>query len=631
MGRVPLDDRQIFIGRCQRDFELFARTCLKIRVLGGVEGSPYVPFVLNHEQKVVLRYFRECEAARKPVRAMILKARKLGMSTFCQAYAYWKCCFSDSFRAVTVAHLKESALEIADIPVQMNDRLPDVLSFLGAQKSAGGLAWPSGSKLRVFTARSDDVTRGGTPSFVLLSEASAYDHRRETTSADDFLSSTLGSIEELPGTYIIMETTARGSHGTFYERWKKEESAGRYAMWKRFFFDWQSSEKYAPGGGLVEGWEQDDLPRHADMKDAVAAGRIADARELAGALGYLEPHTDRVSEVWMMRAAQYDLPPPQVRWAMKQHHAKWNGDLVRFDREFPVSTQVAFTAGGRTVFPRQLVDRWQQMDAPQPVASGGRIVPRAGEGYQIDPAGQGWDLYEWPEAGHEYVIGIDAAGGTGIDDAPEKRERGCFAALCLLDRHTRRQVGQFYSRMCLPDELAHQAALAGLWYYKALVVPEVNNHGGQVVRTLLQMGYRNIYRRHPGKTLRAGANYLHEFGVATQNTNRTALVDGLVTACLRGPSDPRRFEPRAPAFVAEAPNFVFDAVDRPGAMPHTDDDAIFAAIMAVEGDRVLPDVIVPRPQIMHTDPVKAVIAEHCESGHRRWTASRRRLRQGRHA
>lgn len=619
MSLASADERKLFLARIQLDFEYFARHCLKIRVILPDGQEPWIPFVLNPEQRTVLRWIEDCERRKVAVRVMILKARKLGMSTLAEAYMFWKCCFRKAFRAITVAHLQEAANEIAAIVLGFNENLPEPLRPYAGRDKQGGLVWENKSRVRVLTARSDDVARGGSPSFLLLSEVSAYDKNRAKTSAEDFLSAALGSMDEVAGTYVVQETTARGANGAFYERWQLEKDAGDRAMWQRFFFDWQSSDKYAPGGyGGVDTIRVDDQALHDELVRAYGENRIADARAAALVLGYTEPRSGHVSETWLRRAVEHNLLPAQVRWAMRLQYGKWRGDLVRFDREFPVSPQVAFTAGGRTVFPSDLLNVWRERRRPEQVLLGGSIEPTS-DGFRLDAAGTGWELYELPEPGHEYVIGGDPSGGRGSDDSADgEKNSGCYAALYLHDRHSRRQVGQFYSKTTASHELAVQAVRAARWYHNAFIACEDNNHGQEFHSRCLDMGYTRLYRKNPGTPVRAGTSFRKSLGVNTNPGNRTALIDALVAACTAPVSDPRRFEPIAPAFFREADSFVYDATDYPDHQPGEYSDAIFAAAMAVEGDRQLPAVRVVAPAAPPKDALLSVLSEVREDARRRW-------------
>ena len=84
-----------------------------------------VSFELNFVQKVVLRTIVRLESEGKPIRIIILKARKLGITTFfCGICYYWCCCLKNR-EALISAHDDESSTMIFSIVKMMNDENPE--------------------------------------------------------------------------------------------------------------------------------------------------------------------------------------------------------------------------------------------------------------------------------------------------------------------------------------------------------------------------------------------------------------------------------------------------------------------------------------------------------------------------
>ena len=86
----------------QEDFSLFAEEQVKIITKDATEG--FVPFKLNAAQvEITKRLSKQLEETGK-VRAIILKARQQGISTYCAGRVFWKSFFTPYARSVVMAH-----------------------------------------------------------------------------------------------------------------------------------------------------------------------------------------------------------------------------------------------------------------------------------------------------------------------------------------------------------------------------------------------------------------------------------------------------------------------------------------------------------------------------------------------
>src|SRR4051812_3376766 len=87
--------------RLKTDFAHYAEKCLKIRTKGG----RIRPFILNTAQRHVHAVLEGQLAATGRVRAVILKGRQQGCSTYVQGRFYWKVTHGDGLRAFILTHL----------------------------------------------------------------------------------------------------------------------------------------------------------------------------------------------------------------------------------------------------------------------------------------------------------------------------------------------------------------------------------------------------------------------------------------------------------------------------------------------------------------------------------------------
>jgi len=90
------------LGAYKKDFALFSKEQIRIITKNASQG--FVPFEFNQAQSIVNKKIEEQLEATGKVRAIILKARQQGISTYCAARVFWKTFFTPYTRSVVMAH-----------------------------------------------------------------------------------------------------------------------------------------------------------------------------------------------------------------------------------------------------------------------------------------------------------------------------------------------------------------------------------------------------------------------------------------------------------------------------------------------------------------------------------------------
>ena len=85
-----------------KDFSLFAQEQVKIITKDANQG--FVPFNLNKCQQIITEKLNKQLEETGKVRAIILKARQQGISTYCAGRVFWKSYFTPYARSVVMAH-----------------------------------------------------------------------------------------------------------------------------------------------------------------------------------------------------------------------------------------------------------------------------------------------------------------------------------------------------------------------------------------------------------------------------------------------------------------------------------------------------------------------------------------------
>ena len=118
-------------------------------------GWQFVPFTLNDEQldlhdRVMFGLDRG-----QPVRILVLKGRKLGISTYVQVLAFWLGTFRKAWESMVVAHQASATAKIAQISADLVDHLAPEYRCIGVRKVRGGVVWGTKSSIELYTQRSD--------------------------------------------------------------------------------------------------------------------------------------------------------------------------------------------------------------------------------------------------------------------------------------------------------------------------------------------------------------------------------------------------------------------------------------------------------------------------------------------
>ena len=173
------------------------------------------------------------------VRAIILKARQIGSSTKNMAMLFHDCHLalpSNPVRAYVLAHDDATAKRMLRMAHLFWEHHPAKYRRKLTRANDHELRFSNGSLIEVHTASTARGGRGGSFSR-LLSTETAWQSNAE--------SHTLGAFQQVskePGTKVVLESTACGATGDFYNRWQ-QAMAGESAFIP-LFFGWHEHEEY---------------------------------------------------------------------------------------------------------------------------------------------------------------------------------------------------------------------------------------------------------------------------------------------------------------------------------------------------------------------------------------------------
>lgn len=416
---------------------------------------------------------------------------------------------------------------------------PELLAASRAsQSTAGKMAWALDNWVMTGTASNVKAGRSFSLRHLLLSEYAFY------RDAAELGRGLMQSVPDDPGTTIIVESTANGMGGPFYDMWMRASDPNGDSAFEPLFFAW---------------WE------HPEYVRQVHPGfeTTKEERELA---------------------TMHNLTLPQLAWRRWKIANDCGGSLDTFRQEYPSNPEEAFLTSGR---PRFDVTSIGKMPVIRDPIAGELERVNVGVRRQVQfvarDDGRGLlRVWKRPVAGHVYVIGADAA--EGIDAKEGKGEADPdYSSGVVLDADIGEQVAHLRGRIA-PSVFGEYLCALGEWFNWSYLVPEANGPGLGLIEEIIRQQYpfHLIYQRNREPDDRRPP-LLQEVGWKTTSTSKPQLVSALDTA-IREMS----VIVRDPVIVQECRTFVYRPDGRVAAQEGCHDDCVIALALAVIGLRSVP-------------------------------------------
>lgn len=517
---------------------------LQIRNKEGVT----VPYKISPAGLKLNRSIRKQEQDGLPIRQVVLKASQVWMTSAASAEIFRRIPFFPGRRALVLADSEMHADLIFEYFRQYMDsyaekpfgaefqsavKLPDLI-----KDTERWLRWANDSSALVGTAYNVDIGRSAPYNWALLSEAAFY---------RDLGTLMTGLMQRIPRSAdsgVIVESTANGMGGDFYDLCQLAMDPRRATGWAFVFFGW---------------WE------HPENRLKAEPGFKLMRDELA-------------------ELAKHNLHVDQIAWRRWMIETACEGKVDRFKQEHPSDPGEAFTSSGRTIFDMAAVNRMRPIHA----APRGRLeLVDAGMEKRIqfvqseDGRGE-LVIFKQPRKGGRYCIGIDHA--EGIDPKAKKGAGNSDPDYCsatVIDADTGEQVAALKERY-EPTPWADRIYWLGKFYNWAFLTPEQKAVGKAVIGALLtatadRQGYplELIYSKQRDPSDRR-TPLLQELGFDTNTVFRPVLISGLDRAIREG-----AIQLHDPETIQELRQFVRKPNGREEGVEH--DDTVFSAALAIEG------------------------------------------------
>lgn len=523
------------IKRSIHDFEFFARRCLRVRSKDG----RIVPMHMNRAQKEIYSAIRSQEERGLPIRIVILKCRQAGVSTFVQAYCYWKCVTRANIQSLCMAHrvpAAENIFQAARMYYELQPPPKPMVRYSSkrelyfahpSKKSSGGM----NSRIVVLSSEVAGGARSYAFQLLHLSEVAYYADPYELAG------SLIPALPPHPGTACFLESTGNADSEYWYDLWEKTISGENEYI--GVFIPWYYIDEYKLEGEAAKIWldyENKGWKRDLDTYEAVL----------------LDKH---------------GLTPQQLAWRRMMIS---NIGEERFRTEFPTTWQDAFTASAACVFDHQSLMKCLDEDA-QPVFVGEITVEEIDRERKhvltMNPDGR-FTVWEMPERGVEYVVGVDTSVGVST---------GSYAAAVVVkyDGEKWVQVAEWHGHAD-PVQFSKYVEGIGRFYNEAILTIEIQGTG-YGVQSAINEHYTRFFRWR--RWDEPSLPVTKKLGWSTQPSTKPMLI-----GFFKHVVDSGGFVIRSSKLADEMLNYIHDPVRQDTrAASGFFDDLVMAAAMAVFG------------------------------------------------
>jgi hypothetical protein len=341
----------------KHNFELFCKEQVKVLPKDAAKG--FIPFEFNSAQHIINDSIEKQLKEKGKVRAIILKARQMGISTYATSRVFWKTYLNPFHKSVVMAHDAATSDALFTMSRNIIDYMPPTFRPEFRKSNAKEIMFEhNDSGYRLFTAGAPEAGRGQTPTICHLSEVAFWGHDTK------ILSGLFQGISEADDTEVILESTANGIGNEFHRLWQGAVNGENDYI--PIFVPWFLMKEYK-------------------RKAPDQFERTVEEDELH---------------------AKFTLDDDQLYW--RRLKIAEGGDL-KFRQEYPATPEEAFLVSGSNVFNTEKVAKL----IPQPVLAKREF---SHESCLFDDHKQGsLEIFRYPKFEDSFAIAADVSLGVGKD------------------------------------------------------------------------------------------------------------------------------------------------------------------------------------------------------------------------
>ena len=308
--------------RLRDDLEFYSRNCMFIRAKSGRVQA----FRFNKAQAYIHERLETQRAATGRVRALILKGRQQGCSTYVGARYYHRTTWSKGIRTFILTHEDQATQNLFEMVNRYHEHCPVFVRPSTGAANAKELFFDKlDSGYKVGTAGTKGVGRSSTIQLFHGSEVAFWPH------AETHAAGVLQAVPDEAGTEVILESTANGVGNLFHQKWQDaERGIGDFIA---VFVPWYWQEEYrkdVPPDFEMTAEEQQYAELYGLGLDQIAWRRNKIA-ELKDAALFKQEYPATAAEAFQMSGHDSFIKPALVAQARKNEREESGPLVIGFD------------------------------------------------------------------------------------------------------------------------------------------------------------------------------------------------------------------------------------------------------------------------------------------------------------
>jgi len=478
-----------------------------------------------------------------PIRLIVLKSRKVGVSTLVEAEGYRLCDVKPNTRALICAQTTDDSGTLFEMTRLFHEQHPHPKKLEQPKPGMKEIRWapPHRSRFQVQTAGRIGLKRGDTLSYVHCSELPQWPDPKGT------LLSVLNALPSSGDYAVVIESTAQG-----YDHFKKlwddavqavQANPNSVDLWIPIFFSWLEHPEY-----------------RKDVPPAYVWGDL---------------------DEWELELKGLGATPEQLYWRRCVLAEKCGGDPELFAQEYPHTPESAFRASGRRAIPHTITTHHRMSCKPGKKVRleydhQGKVIASGGD----RPTGY-WEVWEFPEPDRDYTLGGDVSEGL-LSDPNDPRSGPDRTTGFVLERRDLEQVARWVGQATETD-FGREMLKCAKWYNDAWSSPEANNTGKASVLVFAEAGYPRLYRRRAEPGSVDAFQEKGQWGWRTTTSNRDVMIaDWIDWSRKRDAGWEGRLIIHSSDLVDEEETFIVTKDGRREHSPGKHDDELFAGMIALQ-------------------------------------------------
>jgi hypothetical protein len=452
---------------------------------------------MNKAQLLVHKWLEDQKKTKGYVRALALKPRKLGLSTYTEGRFYHLTSHRTGVGAMIMTEADQSRDGLFRMVKTYHENIPLEIRPQTLQSNEKALVFDtargSGLKSRYDVKTCDSKGgKGITTHYNHWSEC-AYFSKNSLDNLSGLMESIPSRHPQILGTEVIKETTANGTAGHFYDEWTETDKIiadGGDPEYIQMFIPWTYDDGYS-------------LPCTQAMAKEIMGTLSDDEKWL---LRFINPDGSRVTIgnlAWRRWKIGTVIAP--IGFTKEDFFKQW----------FPMTPEEAFVFSGKSIFGISDI-KMAELECYPPSKVGSYDY----YGKFVEHKDGDLSIWEMPKIGERYVVGADVAEGI-------QSENRDYSSADVIKCSNGQQVAHYHGKFD-PDQFGVFLNHLGKYYNNAVMGVEANNHGLTTITTLKHKNYKRLYQREM-LDANAGGKKQKKAGWLTTAKSKFKIIDGLVT------------------------------------------------------------------------------------------------------